>query len=415
MAAGGRADMRESNDGGRTIVRALVTGGAGFIGSHIVDRLMGRGCDVRILDSLNPRVHPKGKPDYVPPAAEFIRGDVTDQRAVAAALRDVDVVFHQAAYQDYMQDFSRFFAVNAAGTALIYETIVEDRLPVRKVIVASSQSVYGEGQYRCAADGFFLAEPRTPGQLARGDWEVKCRVCGRQAEPLPLEEAHPNPGSAYGISKLSQEMAALRLGRLHGIPSVALRYSITQGPRQSPFNAYSGILRIFTQRLLKGEAPILFEDGGQQRDYIHVDDVVEAAMLVMDDARADYEAFNVGARRVATVRQYAKLLAERLRFDGVPEQTGEYRVGDNRHSVSSVDRLMTLGWKPRKTLDHIVDDYLAWIRTRPIDPEVTDLADQAMRERGVVLSAATRGRTAGATKHAVARGAAARAATRTTP
>ncbi|HEY3176850.1 MAG TPA: NAD-dependent epimerase/dehydratase family protein [Candidatus Polarisedimenticolia bacterium] len=392
-------------------MRALVTGGAGFIGSHIVDRLMGRGVEVRILDSLNPRVHPRGKPDYLPGAAEFIQGDVADPRAVRTALRDVDVVFHQAAYQDYMQDFSRFFMVNAVGTALLYETIVEHRLPVRKVIVASSQSVYGEGQYRCPADGFFLAEPRQSSQLAGSDWDVRCPSCGRPADPLPLQEAHPNPGSAYGVSKLSQEMAALRLGRLHGIPSVALRYSITQGARQSHFNAYSGVLRIFTQKLLKGEAPILFEDGAQQRDYTHVDDVVDAAMLVMDEPRADYEAFNVGARRITTVRQYAKLLADRLHFEGEPKQTNEYRVGDNRHGVSSVEKLMALGWKPRKSLDHILDDYLTWIRARPIEPGITDLADRAMRERGVVLKGASRGRAAGGARRAAAQGATGRAVT----
>jgi len=365
-------------------MKALVTGGAGFIGSHIVDRLLARGWEVRILDSLDPRVHPRGRPDYVPAEAEFMQGDVTDPREVTRALRGVEVVFHQAAYQDYMPDFSRFLRVNAAGTATIYETIVEERLDIRKVVVASSQAVYGEGQYRCAADGPFVASPRGAEQLARSEWEILCPRCGRQAEPAALVEEHTAPANAYGISKLSEELVALRLGRVHGIPSVALRCSITQGPRQSPFNAYSGVLRIFMQRLLRGHAPLLFEDGSQQRDYVHIDDVVDAAMLVMDDPRADYEALNVGGRRVTTVRQYAKVLADRLRYEGEPFQSGEYRIGDNRHSVSSVEKLMALGWRPTRNLERIISDYLDWVRSRPLDLATIEQADRVMRSRGVV-------------------------------
>src|SRR6185437_8239784 len=174
-------------------MRILVTGGAGFIGSHIVERHLRNGNRVRVLDSLEPRVHPTGKPAYLPREVEFIHGSVLDRSLLKRALTGVDVVSHQAAYQDYMLDFSKFLNVNAVGTALLYEVIVEERLPILKVIVASSQAVYGEGQYECDEHGFFLPSPRSHAQLARGEWEVQCPVCRKASRSLPLDEAHVNP------------------------------------------------------------------------------------------------------------------------------------------------------------------------------------------------------------------------------
>jgi len=213
---------------------------------------------------------------------------------------------------------------------------------------------------------------------------------------VPLDEDNPSPANAYAISKLATELIALRLGRLHGIPSVVLRYSNTQGPRQSPYNGYSGVLRLFTNRLLRGHAPVLYEDGRQRRDYVHIDDAVDATMRVLDDPRADYGTFNVGGRRVTTVRQYAKILADRLHFDGELVERGEYRVGDCRHSVSSVARLMALGWTPTRTLERIVADYLDWVRGRSFDHPMAERAHQVMRARGVIQKAAASAATAGA-------------------
>src|SRR6267143_1365243 len=209
-------------------MRVLVTGGAGFIGSHLVDQFLKEGFQVRVLDSLDPKVHPHGRPNDIPAGVDFIQGDVTDRVTLHAALQDVDIVSHQAAYQDYMPDFSRFLHVNAVGTSLLYELIVQEKLKVKKIIVASSQAVYGEGQYTCPEHGFFLPVPRSQEQLSRGKWELRCPQCDQQAKPCLLEETHLNPFNQYAVSNLAQEKVALGLGWLHGIPTVALRYSITQ-------------------------------------------------------------------------------------------------------------------------------------------------------------------------------------------
>ncbi len=365
-------------------MKALVTGGAGFVGSHIADALLNRGYEVRVLDNLEPRVHPAGRPAYLNGAIEFLQGDVRDRGMVERALAGVEVVFHEAAYQDYMPDYSKFFHTNVVSTALLFEVIREKRLGVRKFVLASSQSVYGEGQYRCAEDGFLLPEARRVEQLDRGDWNLRCSKCGGELEPVPLREEHANPAGPYGVSKFAQEMTALRLGRLLGIPTVALRYSIVQGARQSFYNAYSGICRIFTRALQRGKAPIIFEDGKQLRDYIHIDDVVLANLLVLDDPRADGHAFNVGSGRPTTVLEYARVLTQRMNAQLLPEIPGAYRVGDVRHTVSSVTKLESLGWKAAKGLGEIFDDYLAWLQEAFDRNDYFTPAFEAMKREGIV-------------------------------
>jgi dTDP-L-rhamnose 4-epimerase len=366
------------------IMRVLVIGGAGFIGSHLVDRFFEEGYQVRVLDSLDPKIHPRGKPVYLSPKAEFIKGEVTDRKALLHALHGVDVVSHQAAYQDYMPDFSRFLQVNAVSTALLYELIIGERLKVKKIIVASSQAVYGEGQYACPEHGKFLPPPRGQ-QLQEGKWEVTCR-CGRESQPALLSEEHTNPYNQYAVSKLAQEKTALGLGWLHGIPSVALRYSITQGSRQSLFNHYSGICRIFVSRARQGEPLLIYEDGKQTRDFVHVQDVVEANMLVLQKGDADFQAFNVGSGRSTSVLDYAQAVRDRVGRNVDLLMPGEYRRGDNRHSVSSIKKLSALGWAPLRSLSKIFEDFLEWVdRSGGIPEKLTD-AYSDMKQSGVVLA-----------------------------
>lgn len=368
-------------------MRALVTGGAGFIGSHLVDRYLKEGFQVRVLDSLDPKVHPNGRPAYLPSNVEFIHGCITDRETLRYALRGVDVISHHAAYQDYMPDFSRFLHVNAVGTALIYELIVKDRLPVKKVIVASSQSVYGEGQYDCPQHGFFTPVPRSQVQLAHGHWELLCAQCNKPAKPRLLEESYTNPYNQYAVSKLAEEKIALGLGWLHGIPTVALRYSITQGARQSLYNQYSGLCRIFFSRVLRNLPLLIYEDGQQTRDFVHVQDVVDANMLVLQRDEANFEAFNVGSGIPVTVLEYAGAVVEKMSSRVLLKIPGEYRRGDNRHSVSSVKKLSALGWRPRRSLSDILRDFLEWIESNGGIPEQIPDAHSDMRNAGVVLTA----------------------------
>jgi len=368
-------------------MRVLITGGAGFIGSHLVDRFVKEGFQVRVLDNLDSKIHANGDPDRRPANVEFIRGDVTNRGDLLSALRNVDVVSHQAAYQDYMPDFSRFMLVNAVGTALLYELIVQEKLLVKKIIVASSQAVYGEGQYTCPEHGFFLPVPRSQEQLSRGEWDLRCPQCNKQAKPCLLEEGHVNPYNQYAVSKLAQEKIALGLGWLHGIPTVALRYSITQGPRQSLFNQYSGICRIFAGRALQGEPLIVYEDGLQTRDFVHIADVVDANMLVLEKDEANFQAFNVGSGRSTTVLEFANLVRAKLSRDIGLTVTGEYRRGDNRNSVSSIERLGALGWRPKRDLSTNLDDFLAWVESIGGIPAQIEDAYGSMKRAGVVLQA----------------------------
>ena len=361
--------------------RILVTGGAGFIGSHTVDLLLQRGYSVRILDALQERVHPCGWPTYLPPEAERIQGDVRDRHDLERALEDVDGVIHLAAYQDYMPDFSTFLHVNTVGTALLYEVIVDRKFPIEKIVLASSQAVYGEGKYACQEHGIIYPDFRPANQLAAGDWELQCPECGRQMEPRSLIEDRVNPHTAYGISKYALEMVALSLGRKYNIPSVNMRYSIVQGPRNAFFNAYSGICRIFTLRLLHDQPAVCYEDGQQLRDYVHVQDVARANLLVLEDPRAAHRSFNVAGMRETSVLDYALLVARVCGKRIEPQITGEYRFGDTRHTVSAFDGLAEMGWRPEIPLETVVSEYVDWVKQQP------DLEDFYARTEPLMRSA----------------------------
>lgn len=361
----------------------LVTGGAGFIGSHTVDALLAQGHRVRILDALCKPVHLKGVPAYLPRAAELVVGDVRDKDLLSKALKGMEAVFHFAAYQDYLPDFSTFFSVNAAGTALIYEIIVEQNLPVRKVVVASSQAVAGEGLYRDADGRLFTPDIRPEERLARGQWEV-VDAAGRPAESQPTPETVSNPQNPYGLSKLSQERIALSLGRRYGIPSVALRYSIVQGPRQSFYNAYSGACRIFSLSYFFDRAPTLYEDGRQLRDYVNIADVVRANLLVLEDSRADHRAFNVGGGRAYTVQEFAETVRAVFGKDLQPVLPGLYRFGDTRHIHSDISALRALGWEPRQTPADSVRAYRDYLLEQTDIHDILEYADKKMRALNVV-------------------------------
>ncbi len=368
-------------------MRILVTGGAGFIGSHTCDRLLALGHEVIVLDALTQPVHRNGRPEYLSPEVDFYQGDVRNRDLVANLLRRVDAVYHLAAHQDYLPDFSRFFDVNVVSTALLYEIIVAEHLELARVIVASSQAAMGEGLYRCPADGEQAPGMRSESVLAAGHWNIPCPECGGALEMQATPERISNPQNPYGMSKLGQEMVAINLGRRYGIPTAALRYSIVQGPRQSVYNAYSGACRIFCLSYLLDKAPILYEDGAAIRDYVNIDDVVDANVLVLEDDRAAGRVFNVGGGRPVTTKEFADIVMRQYGSDGEGTVTGEYRFGDTRHILSDISALQGLGWAPRRTPTHSVAAYAKWLEGMDGLDVVLAEANSRMRALGVVRRA----------------------------
>lgn len=368
-------------------MKILVTGGAGFIGSHTCDRLLALGHDVVVLDALTPPVHRNGRPAYLNPEIDFYEGDARNRDLLTNLLRRVDAVYHFAAYQDYLPEFSRFSDVNVVSTSMIYEIVVAEHLDLARIVVASSQAAMGEGVYRCPADGDQIPAMRPESALAAAQWDIPCPECGGPIEMLATPERISNPQNAYGMSKLGQEMIAINLGRRYGIPSVALRYSIVQGPRQSVYNAYSGACRIFCLSYLLGSAPILYEDGQAIRDYVNIHDVVDANVLVLEDDRAIGRVFNVGGGTAVTTSQFADIVRRQYGSEQAAAVTGEYRFGDTRHILSDITALKSLGWEPRCTPADSVNAYAAWLDGMAGLEEVLAEANGRMRALGVVRKA----------------------------
>ena len=377
-----------------TKLNILITGGAGFIGSHTADALIKSGHRVRLLDNLQQTVHPRGCPDYLNPAAEFMPGDVRKKADWEKALAGMDAVYHLAAYQDYLTDFSSFFHTNAVSTALLYEVLVEtgQYRHIRKVIVAASQAVMGEGRYCCpacdpGAESFFYPPIRPERRLAKGQWEHPCPTCDQDLQWLPSDETVINPCNQYALSKHSQEQITLQLGKRYDIPSVALRYSIVQGPRQSFYNAYSGAMRIFALAQFFNKPPTIFEDGCQVRDFVNIKDVVAANLLVLEHPDADFRVFNVGGGRAWTVRAFYDTMQTITGRQIEPIMSGYYRFGDTRHIFSDTTRLQTLGWRPTRNVEASIEDYWAYLNRQEDMEDILAYAEKHMQQLNVIRKA----------------------------
>jgi dTDP-L-rhamnose 4-epimerase len=365
--------------------RALVTGGAGLIGSHLSDLLLNESYKVRILDNLEPQTHRSGKPPWIPAEAEFVNADIRDRAAVRAALEDVDVVFHQAAYGGYMPEMGKYVHVNSFGTAQMLEIIRDENLPIRKVVVASSQAVYREGAAACPNDGLVFPETRSVEQLAFGDYSVHCPLCGATTTPTPTPEEAPMGGeTVYAITKVDQERLVLTWGRQTGTPTVALRYSCTYGPRQSVVNPYTGVIAIFATRLLNGQPPVLYEDGEQTRDFCYVWDIARANLLAAMTDELDGLPVNVGSGRATRIREVAEMISGALCVPIEPVVRGEFRPGEMRHLTSDISRARTVGYEPEVDLAAGIDRYLEWIRAQGGVRDYFAAAEAILREKQIV-------------------------------
>lgn len=347
----------------------LITGGAGFIGSHLADALLASGHRVRALDNLAEQVHgdsarSAGRPAYLDPDVELLVGDVRDPVAVRRALKGVDAVFHLAAavgVGQSMYEITHYTDVNNRGTAVLLEALI-DR-PVERLVVASSMSLYGEGLYRDADGRIVPAAERSLAQLRAGKWETMDSD-GRPLTPIPTPETKPpSLASVYALSKYDQERLCLMIGRAYDIPTVALRFFNVFGPRQALSNPYTGVLAIFASRLLNDNPPAVYEDGHQRRDFVSVYDVARACVLALETPEAAGEVFNVGSGRNYTIREVAERIATALGKEYIaPDITGKYRVGDIRHCFADIGRAReVLGYEPRTTLESGIGALAEWL------------------------------------------------------
>jgi len=375
--------------------KILVTGGAGFIGSHLVDALLEAGHEVRVLDALEPQVHgglrKRGEaPDYLNPEAELILGDIRDPETVQRALSGIDVLFHEAALVGVgqsMYEIAQYTDVNARGAAVVLQAVANLPQRPRKMIVASSMSIYGEGAYLCPAHGRVFPKLRETDQLQQRDWEMRCPVsgCREHCAPVPTDEEKPlYPTSIYAINKRDHEEMFLAVGRAYNVPAVALRYFNVYGTRQALSNPYTGVAAIFSSRLLNGKPPVIFEDGGQSRDFTHVSDIVQANLLVMNNSAADFGVFNVGTSRALTIAHMADALARHLGLSIEAEVVERFRAGDIRHCFADTTRLAALGYQPKVRFEAGVAELIEWVSRQPAEDRF-EKASAELKDRGLTL------------------------------
>ncbi|WP_437793760.1 NAD-dependent epimerase/dehydratase family protein [Sorangium sp. So ce693] len=367
----------------------LITGGAGFIGSHVADELLRQGVRVRALDSLVPQVHgpDRRRPAYLDPEVELIVGDVRDREAVRSALRGVDAVVHFASavgVGQSMYKIAEYTSINNVGTAVLLEELAEK--PVSRLLVASSMSVYGEGLYRTASGAVVPGVSRPLEQLRRGDWEVRSEA-GEALVPIPTPESKPpSLESVYALSKYDQERLCLMIGRAYQIPTVALRFFNVYGRRQALSNPYTGVLAIFAARLLNGRPPVIFEDGLQRRDLVSVTDVARACVRALGADAAIGQVLNIGSGRSTTVREVAERVREVMGKSGIePEIVGKSRLGDVRHCFADIGAAQQkIGYAPRVSLEEGLRDLADWLEGQVAKDAVAQ-ARAELESRGLTV------------------------------
>jgi dTDP-L-rhamnose 4-epimerase len=366
----------------------LITGGAGFLGSHLADELLLHGYKVRAFDSLSSQVHSDvSRPDYLNEDVELVVGDVRDPIALRNALQDIDAVYHLAAMVGVgqsMYEVARYTEVNNMGTAVLLEALIEK--PIERLVVASSMSIYGEGLYRSSIGLPVAGQERGLKQLKARDWELR-DDSGEVLSPIPTPETkQPSLASVYALSKYDQERLCLMIGRAYGIETTALRFFNIYGTRQALSNPYTGVLAIFASRFLNHNAPLVNEDGYQQRDFVSVHDVARACRLAMESPGAPGQVLNVGSGRPFTILEVAERMARVLNQEHIqPEITGKYRVGDIRHCYADITRAReVLGYEPQVTFDEGLEELAQWLEGQEAEDRVTQ-AGAELHARGLTV------------------------------
>ena len=376
----------------KTIQNVLVTGGAGYIGSHLVDDLITRGYRVTVLDMLEPQVHRSGTwPSYANPKVRYVRGDVRDRAVFEPLVLEADAVVHFAAAVSVgqsMYQVDRYVDVNTRGTALLLDILVNQKHHVQKVIVASSIGVYGEGAYECARCGPVAPTIRPGAQLAARDWEQRCPVCQAHVTSVPTPESKPLwRDNIYSMTKYHQEEMVLLIGKTYGIPAVATRFFNVYGPRQSLSNPYAGVAAIWLSRLLNGKPPVVFEDGGQLRDFVSIHDVVDCLVLMLEHAGADFLPVNIGSGERVTILDIALMLKKLLGSPIDPQVTNSGRTFDIRHNTADITRAReTLGYAPRVSLEQGFAELIEWAKTTPdVAVDFFDRALEELQQKGLLV------------------------------
>ncbi|HEX4130487.1 MAG TPA: NAD-dependent epimerase/dehydratase family protein [Pirellulales bacterium] len=378
--------------GQRDIQRVLITGGAGFIGSHLTCALVDRGVAVTVLDNLSPQIH--GRDGQSPTLgtirdlARIIRGDVRDRAAIEEAVAGQDAVVHLAAETgtgQSMYEIERYVDVNVRGTSVLLDVLSAAKTKVRKLVVASSRAVYGEGSYHCPQHGTVYPGSRSDERLVAGDFEVKCPHCGTNVECIATDEsAKLHPSSVYGITKLSQEQLVMATGRAAGFPVTALRYQNVYGPGQSLSNPYTGILSIFSTRILNGNDIQIFEDGSESRDFVFIDDVVDATVLALENPAADHEVFGVGTGQPTSVVTVAEALRDAYGRQSALFVNGKYRLGDIRHNYADLTKITAkLGFRPRYDFRSGIAQFVAWVEGQSVPADQSDRSLHEMAAKGL--------------------------------
>ena len=372
--------------------KILITGGAGFIGSHLVDFLIKKGDDIIVFDNLEEQVHGKiGKPpEYLNKNIKFLKGNIANYENLYSAVKDVEIIFHLAAavgVGQSMYQIAKYIEYNTMGTANLLDILVNKEHNVKKLIVASSMSIYGEGKYKCESCGYMYPKLREIKDLKSGFWEFKCKSCGKQLTPLPTDEKKPlDSTSIYAMSKKDQEQMSLLIGETYGIDTTALRLFNVYGSRQALSNPYTGVCAIFCSNLLCKNPPLIFEDGLQSRDFVNVKDICQSLILSMEKSQAKGEIFNVGTGEPITIKTIAEILTQKINPEKKPIITNKYRPGDIRHCYSDITKIkQKLGYKPKISFENGIEELIQWVKSQV--GKVEDKSRKAFEElkrRGLI-------------------------------